>query len=369
MNNFCPQPWVGLDISPQGKLKPCCKYSETIGDNITEYFASSKLEDLKQQFLDNKRPAGCKRCWDDEDAGHQSKRLLDLQYTLSNSDLTKLKILSLPFGNTCNLKCRTCGSKSSSKWVSDEKELQKIFSGITIYKHHKFYRQTNTIDEIYKLSSDLEDITFPGGESFITGIPEQLEYLDFLIGKNAKNITLNYVTNCTVFPDNKFWERWNFFKKVNIQLSIDGLNEKFEYIRFPANWLEVYKNVKLYQKKQNTVSNFRLSISHTVSIFNILDVTEFAIWCLKEGLPKPYYGLVSQPKHFDIRFLPKDAKKAVETKLISPVFKSLVQYMLSSEESDPLLILQWIDAVDSLRKQSFYEVFPEMGDLLLKNKY
>ena len=369
MNNFCPQPWVGLDINPQGQVKPCCKYDEFLGDTIDDYFSSNKLEQLKQQFLANQRPPGCKRCWDDEDAGHQSKRLIDLQYTLSSVNLSKLKMLSLPFGNTCNLKCRTCRGESSSRWIADEEKLRTTFPDIQIYKHQKFYKQKQFIDQIYSLSSDLENIIFPGGESFITGVPEQLEYLDFLIGKNAKNITLNYITNCTVFPDSRFWNRWKFFKKVNVQLSIDGIEDKFEYIRYPANWSEVYNNIKSYQKKQNITSNLQLSIGHTVSIFNILDVKDFAIWCIKEGLPKPYYGLVSQPEYFDIRFLPEEIKKAVQTKLISSAFDPLVQYMQSSTNTDPNLTLQWIEAVDSLRNQSFYNVFPEMGDLLFKNKY
>ena len=49
--NICYQPWVGLDISPQGEYKPCCKYSHAISDNYNDYRNSDELNQLKLDHL------------------------------------------------------------------------------------------------------------------------------------------------------------------------------------------------------------------------------------------------------------------------------------------------------------------------------
>ena len=48
----------------------------------------------------------------------------------------------------------------------------------------------------------------------------------------AKDITLAYNTNGSIFPQDKI-ELWEQFKKVEIFVSIDDISERFEYIRFP----------------------------------------------------------------------------------------------------------------------------------------
>jgi sulfatase maturation enzyme AslB (radical SAM superfamily) len=371
LNNFCPQPWVGLDISPQGHIKPCCKYSEAISENVDEYFLSPALHELKQQFLNNQKPPGCKRCWDDENAGLQSKRQLDLEHNLNfdTTSLNRIKLLSLPFGNTCNLACRTCGSYSSSKWTKDETSLKTKLPDIKIHSHKKFYKNKDFIAQIQNLSANLSSIQFPGGESFITGVSEQLDYLDFLIKNNSEKISLTYITNCTTFPSQDFWDRWQNFNKVNIQLSIDGIEEKFEYLRYPADWVTVHNNIKKYQLKQNQLSNLQLSISHTVSVFNVYYIGDFLNWCITQGLPAPYLGMVEYPIQFNIRTLPKFIKNEIAKKLSLDLLQNVKNYMHVDIDHNFEHTLDWINMVDSIRNQRFTEIFPEMGDLLIKNKY
>lgn len=370
MSNFCFHPWVGLDIDPQGNFKPCCKYKNTISDNLNEYFSSSHLNDLKQQFLSGIKPEGCKRCWNDEEAGLPSKRILDKTYKLvDENNLSTIQVLSLPFGNTCNLACRTCNSFSSSRWATEEQKLKDRFPGIQIHNHKKFYKDANFIEKIKTLSSNIIDIQFPGGESFITGIEEQLNYLDYLIENNSKNITLTYITNTTTFPDNRFWDRWKSFKHVIIQLSIDGIKEKFEYLRWPAVWDTCYQNIKKYQSKQKQSTNIQLSISHTVSIFNILYLNDFFKWCMSEQLPEPYIGMVNHPMHYNVKNFPDCVKKEIAKTLGTLGFNSVVDYLMQDHTQDFIQSMEWISALDNQRNQQFSSVFPEMAKILEANKY
>jgi len=365
MTNMCYHPWVGLDITPQGEFRPCCKYSHFIADNLSDYQNSSELKELQNQFLQGQRPERCKRCWDDEDANLPSKRQLDWQYVFHSKapDIKSIKILSLPFGNSCNLACRTCNSASSSGWISESEKLRKYFPDIKIYKHQRFYQDEKFINEIKNISSDLIHVEFPGGEPFLAGVNEHLDFLDFLILNDSKNTSLHYMTNASIFPDDRFWVRWEKFKKVDIQLSIDGIYNQFEYMRWPAVWSSVENNVKSYINKKS--NNIQISLSHTVSIFNVFYLPEFIKWCLQNKLGKPYLGMVSSPKMYSIKALPQQVKETLGKKLDRFTFKEIVNYMYSEDLNEEFAgAIKHIHALDQQRNQSFNETFPEFYNIL-----
>lgn len=364
MKNFCTHPWTGMDIDAQGNIRPCCKYIEPLENNIDEYFTSKKLESLRTDFLNDLRPAGCVRCWNDEDAGLPSKRILDKEYRLNEvCDDSKIHTLTLSMGNTCNLACQTCSSYASSKWINDEKKLKNKFN-ITVRSHNKFYKNPKFINSIKEISKNLIDITFIGGEPFMAGISEQHEILDYLIQGDPSKITLTYNTNTTIFPDETFWTKWKYFKKVNLTLSIDGIGERFEYLRWPANWDTCYQNIKKYQEFVKQFQNIQLSVSHTVSIFNVLYLNEFFIWCFKEKLPEPYIGMVEIPSQYNIKNLPESVKIKIQEKLTSKKLISVANFMHGSAVDSSINFLNWVKEIDLIRNQKFETVFPELANLL-----
>ena len=372
MRNMCYHPWVGLNVTTQGGFRPCCKYQpsvESTEDNIVssliDYQNSQELTELKNAFLRDERPHNCQRCWDDEDADLPSKRQMDWQFLFQSvaPDLDSIKVLTLSFGNSCNLACITCDSGASSSWINEAKKLQQHFPTIKIHKHQKFYQDIEFINQIKTLSDNLIHIEFPGGEPFIAGIDEHLDYLDYLIAHNSKNISLHYMTNATVFPDEKFWSRWDKFKKIEIQLSIDGTDQRFNYIRWPGEWNSVENNLKSYiSKKSETI---QISIGHTVSIFNIFYLPEFVKWCLQNDLGRPYLGLVSDPKVYSIKVLPKQVKEILGKKLDRFNFKEIVSYMNSEDISENFDdTVKYIRTVDHQRDQDFNKTFPEFYNIL-----
>lgn len=365
MEHLCHHPWVGLDVSPQGEFRPCCKYQSGIDTSLSGYLNNEALQQLKKEFLEGKRPIGCKRCWDDEDAGLPSKRQLDSEYIFHNKtpNWNSLKVLSLPFGNSCNLACRTCSSYASSGWISESKKLKKHLPDLMIYKHQKFYKDEKFIEQIKNISADVTHVEFPGGEPFLAGINEHLDFLDFLIQCNPQDISLHYMTNSTIVPGENFWTRWSKFKNVDIQLSIDGTGQQFEYIRWPGTWQEVHENIKLFQLKKT--SNIQISISHTVSVFNVFYLPEFVKWCLQNKLGKPYLGVVADPTIYSIKVLPCKVKKTIGNKLNRFMFKEVVSYMNSENLEHELdHAIKNIKLLDQQRNQNFADIFPEFYQLL-----
>ena len=134
-DQFCVLPWISIEASPVGTVRPCCLADDEILDNNGNKFIlstakfddiqnSNHMRDLRDQFLVGQRPETCRKCWNEEDAGRTSKRMhtLDrLKHSLKDESWTKnakpLMFLDLKLGNTCNLKCRICGSWSSSQFA------------------------------------------------------------------------------------------------------------------------------------------------------------------------------------------------------------------------------------------------------------
>lgn len=368
--NFCSLPWTGIDISPQGQFKPCCKYSQNIATDIKSYISSDHLKELQQKFLNGEKPAGCKRCWDDESSGLPSKRQIDRIYSFNGQDpsLDSWKILSMSFGNTCNLACVTCNSLSSSRWAIDEKKLHNNskFLDRKIYIHKQFYRDNGFMSDLLDRCQDLIHVDIPGGEPFFADKDIHKRFLRSL--SHPEKIKIHYTTNGTVFPDEEFWDIWKKFRHIDIQISIDGIGEKFEYLRYPAKWQTVQENVRRYQEYSDCI---QISISHTVSWLNILDLQNFIDWCRDNNLPDPYIGMVSNPDYLNVKSLPIGIKKMIRESFDDTAHHEVIKSLEYMDSEDLQMFFDkgrdWITSLDLIRKTNFSNIFPEINRFIQNN--
>lgn len=367
---MCYHPWVGLDISPRGDFKPCCKYNTVISNNLKGYFESPDLEKLKRDFLKGEQPAGCSRCWQDESAGLPSKRTLDNKFIFNNTapELDQIKSLSLPFGNVCNLACRICDSYSSSKWFTEASKLKSNLPDIKIHAPTNFHKSHEFMQSIKELSNNVLKVDIPGGEPFYADQDIHYDFLKHLVDNDASQTVLHYTTNCTKLPNTSLGELWKEFREVDIQLSLDGIGEYFEYSRWPTKWSDVLDNVKYFQNLESTTRNIKLSISHTVSIFTMMQLPDFIKWTQAQGLPEPYFGLLSRPLFYSITALPFSAKQAIRDRFLSeniPELEPIINAMFASDDSQQLdKLMQYVKIIDIQRQQSFISTFPELYQLL-----
>ena len=76
--SLCFAPWVHTHITPDGDVHPCCLYKESMGninkDDFVDIYNNDKFKDLRKQFLQNKKPTGCQKCYTTEENGHSSLR-------------------------------------------------------------------------------------------------------------------------------------------------------------------------------------------------------------------------------------------------------------------------------------------------------
>jgi len=373
---FCYSPWNNIDISPTGDIAPCCKFQRQYYDqqfniqthSIQEYKNSQMLKEIKQEFLQDRWPKGCERCRIEEQNNIDSKRTLDQQrwqdhyqaYDLTQSDLITA---SIAFGNTCNLKCITCGPYSSSRW---EKESQDLF-GKTV-PHFRFYKNT-FVQDFVDNAPNIVHLDIPGGEPFLSGVTEQKILLQHYIDADqARHISLHYTTNATVFPDDDWWKLWTHFKEIDLQLSIDGIGPRYEYIRYPAEWNTLTKNTNQYLKKQAELPNLRLSVSHTVSAYNIYYLDEFFSWCYAIGLPRPWLGRVHTPSYMRPTVWSDLARDQIVNKLMTSQWDDVKNWstlLINQNDSDQFeKFITNLKAHDQYRGLSFETTFPELAQYI-----
>lgn len=369
---MCYHPWVGLDISPQGEFKPCCKYTNTLGQSLDEYDQSLELKQLREDFLAGRKPEGCNRCWRDEDAGLPSKRTLDNEHLFYDRapDLEGIKVLGLTFGNTCNLACRTCSSYPSSRWGQEAKKLEPYFPEIKIWGHNQFYKDPKFMTDLIDRLDNVTHIEIAGGEPFYADAKPHFHLLGDLISKGrADDISLHYITNGTKLPGATILRTyWLHFRKVDVQISIDGTKEQFAYNRWPAKWIDVLLNLQRWQEAKLENPVIQLSLSHTVSIFTIHALPDFLLWCDEHGLPRPYLGLLSRPDYYSITVLPKEGKEEIERKFKlydMPELDYILNAMWAKDDSHLLdTTVKYVKILDKQRGQDFQQVFPETYQLL-----
>jgi glutamate-1-semialdehyde 2,1-aminomutase len=95
--------------------------------NFADIQNSRSMTRLREDFLAGRKPQTCRKCWNEERAGRTSKRMHTLNRMKHmgisdhwTADAKPLMFLDLKLGNICNLKCRICGSWSSSQFATEE---------------------------------------------------------------------------------------------------------------------------------------------------------------------------------------------------------------------------------------------------------
>jgi MoaA/NifB/PqqE/SkfB family radical SAM enzyme len=393
-DSFCVLPWISLEASPIGTVRPCCLAEEEILDNDGRKFElttadfehiqdSDYMRDLRTDFLMGDRPETCKKCWAVEDAGGTSKRMHTLNRlkhidmgAVWTQDAKPLMFLDLKLGNICNLKCRICGSWSSSQFASEELKFtndKKNSFHYQMLKAGAWPRENkNFWSEIDSCLNDIRYIEFTGGEPFL--IQEHFDMLQGIVKRGiAGQVEIHYNTNGTVFPEYAE-DIWRHFKTVEIAFSIDDIGSRFEYQRTNAKWTEVCANLDRFRDLKLIYSNIQLQICTTVNVFNVYYIDQVAQWIQqnRESFDFVYWNMLHEIEYFSISKLPRTVKTVLDLHLQTcdvPVefaaeFDRIRDFMNNGESLDGTAMLAAMRQLDQRRNQSLRDVEPELADII-----
>ena len=378
----CKVPWISITLGGNGNIKPCCiyqggEYSYHRGDTLDSVWQD--LDSLRKQFIAGERPDRCRQCWKREASLGTSRRTWyddkikswPSKYKLSPE--MQLRHMDLNFGNTCNLKCRMCGSWGSTTWFKEEEALHNI--------NPEFNRNPNKpkptiIPAKYwadkrDIFQYLERIDFKGGEPMMQdGMYDFLEYL--IEWGIAKNITIAYTSNGTKTPK-RLHELWPKFKEVKLVISIEGIGMLYQYIRGGKTQTEeqLVENIHWFDQFENLQGSFNTAIQ----IYNIFTLPNILTWMRdKVDASKRWHSnpdsfkfdcMVTDPSYLDINIMPDLLKQLAQKRIQASGYKSLQQISQSLGRSSYddrqwKLFCDFTRELDIMRGTHILDVVPEL---------
>jgi MoaA/NifB/PqqE/SkfB family radical SAM enzyme len=408
---FCMHPFTGLATREDGAIKVCCR-SHPIGfiqdSTLEEIWNNDNMRRIRQQVLSGQRPPECAPCFNLEDQGVESLRqrhtagiIPEARINLYPRALDSMCAdYSMPFAfptmelklnNLCNLKCRMCNPTDSTSW-NDWSQVEEFYSKENNYLV-KSIQELKLIESPYldkftdnpawwtsleKLLPYFRRVEFAGGEPLTD--PTHYRILDML-KPYAHDIEIKYATNLTSLGKGQrtVFDYWPAFKSVAVNVSIDGMEDSYEYIRGNAQWNQLIDNIRQIQQIPNVS---RVVGAVAVQVSNAMVLYEMIEYFLDDLGIVFYSNMVNYPNVLSIQTLPAALKDLVESRL-NDVSMRLLDFKLIQQ--NPMLLdltlgqisgiinylrahdrsESWSDTVefnrrlDTTRGQSFVEVTPE----------
>lgn len=396
MSTWCVNADHAMSGNNTGTTKICCMYRDenlqhSLGlDTIQTNFNQKAFIEVREILSSGKRHKKCNWCFEEEDAGRKSKRQRDNEKYLDwlkkgNEPFQGLAKVELNLGNTCNLKCRTCGSHSSSTWMEEDYEVneKKRYPSYKHFAHHmKKYHQhyddeSPFWEDLENNLSTIKQFDFYGGEPFMS--KKMWRILEVAVEKNlAKDIEVHYATNGTQWPEDKV-EIFKHFRHVHLSFSVDGIGDQFEYMRYPAKWDEVTENMKKAVELNKRTNKLYLGWCITLSSLNITGLPAI----LEEHSKNfkdfgPYLNLVHGPIEYNLTQIPIEYKSYVVKLLQSIPKEHTDDYMHSNHipgvinfinNGTPITknwesFLRNVKKHDDYRGQDYKNVYPEFAKLI-----
>ena len=390
-------PWISIETSPLGTTRPCClAHDEIVDETGNKYdlktttletiYKSQYMQDLRRQFRVGEKPKTCSRCWEEEAAGKDSKRIhsqirlkeLYAQVDWANDTPDQLWFIDLKLGNICNLKCRICGSWSSSKWAAEEMAYLPAHVDKKTHIAYKWLQEGKWPEEspefwanLKALLPNIKYFEFTGGEPWL--IKEHWELLQYAAENGySENIDIHYNTNATQLPDNPFV--WANFGRVDIAVSIDNVGRRFEYERHGASWDRALEVVDyIHELKEHSMPNITTQLCFTINIQNVYYLDELLSWADTKGFGSIYFNMLHSPSHMNIQHMTPAAQELVLNKLKTHFWTTakyqeeidnVIKFIENGDGSDGKLFLFEMQRTDAYRKQDFRVTHKEIARVM-----
>ena len=368
-DTFCVNPWITLHAKFTDGYNPCCRFQGVISsEDISQYIQSKELISIKQRLSSDQRIPECQDCWDQEARGYESKRQRDnrtyklvFQALYKDPQVPQNQFIEyyVRLGNHCNLRCTTCNDTLSSGWISENKKFNISTKPVTILDaSHEVW------SHIRIHAATIGSIEFIGGEPFMMCQDLQRDLFKFLVDTgHASHIKIKYNTNGTRLPVEQM-EYWHQFKAVEINISADGIDDQFEYLRYPAEWAQVQRNIEFYKNLQSTrISKLEITIIYTVSILNVGYVHDMLEYCDDHDL-KIFINMLDNPKVLNIFSADPAIKNWVLSRIKHidhPVIINIVKHLDQGDsKTTGQDILDFLMPLDRRRNLDVAKTFPEL---------
>jgi sulfatase maturation enzyme AslB (radical SAM superfamily) len=295
-----------------GKVKNCIRSVETmpIGNikdtPIEQILLGNENVDRQSSIINQKPVPSCQTCYDLERGKkgfdiisdrvfyiREFKQVPTSTYQAGNFNL---QTTDVRWSNLCNFACVYCSPEFSSKW-GDE---LKIHPATPTDEQRENFKQY-----IYQHAANLKHVYLAGGEPLL--MKENLE----LLQKLNPNIQLRINTNLSKV-DTRVFEEICKFKNVHWTISVETIEQEFEYIRHGGNWLDFLDNLKTISKLDHKITfNMLYFLLNYDSVFGCVDYFKDL------GFHNNSFviGALLNPYYLNIRHLPENVLQSIKNKL------------------------------------------------------
>jgi len=365
--NFCPIPWTGLMYNFDGNVKNCIRSSSAIGNiqnsSLEEIVNGTKNVQTKTDMLAGRPESRCQPCYDLEqeknkfdiisDRVFYLKELKAVPFELYNqSTQFNLHTVDVRWTNLCNFACVYCSPEFSSRW---ESELEFSISRPDDDK------KENLKNYIFENAAQLKHVYLAGGEPLL--MKENLDLLEAL----DPTVHLRINTNLSKV-DTKIFEKICAFKNVHWIVSVETIEDEYEYIRYGGSWNDFVDNLKIIKELGHKISfNMLYFALNSMSIFGCIE------YLRQMGFHNNSFviGALLNPLPLNIRQLPDKMLQLVKDELKNKInqkpgfllengLHNVLQYIDQPFDKDTKQLFDFLKQLDTRRNLDSKKIFKEL---------
>lgn len=375
---FCILPWYHQMIQPDGSMIPCCAWTSEPDETLPgfeDFFRSQFMDDLRQRMLAHDPPRQCRICVQKDAIKNDSVRVLGWeiakQLGMDHRQGPVLLSQDVNFSNLCNIKCRTCSSVLSTKWIADEQRLHMVPMGGG--------RHTKTG---WRMTSDdagtIRKLEFTGGEPLLHQ-GDIIHALGMIAERDRLGeVIIDITTNGMVEPGDELMDLLRRARRLYLNVSVDGEGRLNEYIRSDSDWDTMQRVVGRFDSVLGRLPNVYMMASTVYSVLNSNAMEGIWKWLRTWAWQGNTNGLIIcyGPEIYDARILPSDYKRTLIDRYLGMrgmyperehMINGITSHLSQELEGSALLLRKLRDrnaALDAIRGADLRSCNPELADVL-----
>ena len=279
---YCPRIEHYVRLNSRGTIGNCGHMIEKQHfANLEEMQQSEWRKNISSKMDKDIWPDECIRCKQTEQLNGTSIRLGSIKRDkiLKMFNTNYLQVAGT-LDNYCNAACVSCDSKLSTTIGKLKKELV-VKNNYDLYKNLPLDR--------------IVEIDINGGEPSISVNYNKL--LDDL-PTSVKIIRINTNAN------RRIKQLINLLKQgktIIVTVSLDGLDEVHEYMRYPIKWNTFEDNLMYYKEISTQYKNMKLDTWTTVSCLNIQYLEQIQLYCKKHEI-RHQFAFLDHPDPLNVKY-------------------------------------------------------------------
>lgn len=278
---LCYAPFYAICIKGD-KFKPCCVYDGYFDITTDDFWNNPAMQEIRTKLLSNNFPKGCDGCKMnylnniETDLNYYNSFIetqqIDIEFNVEtgNQDGSPIELDFRP-SNLCNLQCRMCDFTNSSliaNEINENVKLQEFLKIKTKFLKTKGVSSSSEFVFEWLKDKNFKKIKVLGGEPTI-----EKSTLNLLQTINSKPI-VEMTTNLAVITK-QFKKTLKNIDMLNLRISIDAIDEHYNYIRTNGNWHKLQKNLNYI----TSVNNVKITGFNVVLMpYNIFNLTDTLIY-------------------------------------------------------------------------------------------